>query len=202
MKQLNRPLGCGLWLVWLLLGLFAGEWLLLWFVLQMVPAERLALAVLAVVIAAIIGGWVAVYFRVQPQDAMRQAASSRRIRNPESRIQDRESGVSLVELLVALAIMASTLVTLVAALSTAAFGVRASNRLTTATNLAASQLESIKADGYSDVVSGDYSRVAAPPDYTIAVSRSEISAGLLQVTVTVSYQGETRVVVSNYKVDR
>ena len=65
MKQLNRPLGCGLWLVWLFLGLFAGEWLLLWFVLQMVPAERLALAVLAVVIAAIIGGWVAVYFRVQ-----------------------------------------------------------------------------------------------------------------------------------------
>jgi len=101
-----------------------------------------------------------------------------------------------------LAIIASTLVILVAALSTGAFGVRASNQLTTATNLAASQLESIKADEYGDVVSGETSRIAVPSDYTIAVSRSEIDTGLLQVTVTVSYQGQTLVVVSNYKVDR
>lgn len=65
MKGLNRQFGCGLWLVWLLLAVFAGEWLLLWLVSQTIPPERLPLAVLIVVIVTIVGGWVAVYFRVQ-----------------------------------------------------------------------------------------------------------------------------------------
>jgi len=63
--SLKRPVGCGMWVVWLLLAVFAAEWLLLWLVIRVVPRERLPLAVLTIVITTIIGGWVAVYFRVQ-----------------------------------------------------------------------------------------------------------------------------------------
>lgn len=65
MSQFNRRLGCGLWLVWLLLAVFAGEWLLLWTIVRAVPQERLIPAVVTVVVLTIIAGWVAVYFRIQ-----------------------------------------------------------------------------------------------------------------------------------------
>ncbi len=65
MKKLNQPLGCGLWLVWLLLAVFAGEWLLLWFVIRVVSRDQVLPTVLTVVILTIIGGWIAVYLRVQ-----------------------------------------------------------------------------------------------------------------------------------------
>ncbi|MBU0704950.1 MAG: hypothetical protein KKC18_13910, partial [Chloroflexi bacterium] len=84
---------------------------------------------------------------------------SRSIRNPQS-------GASLVEILVAVAIVASALAILVAALSTGAFAVRTSNRLTTATNLVATQLESIKAEDY---VTGtvSYPTIPAPQGYVV-----------------------------------
>ena len=111
-----------------------------------------------------------------------------------------ETGDSLIEILVALAIISMSLVVLIAALSTATFGVRTASQLTTATNLAAAQLETIKGVAYDP--SGNYSLVAAPISYTVAIDAGEISAGLQQVTVTVSYAGEPLVTVSNYKVDR
>ncbi len=62
---MKRELGCGLWLVWLLLAVFAAEWLGLWLVIRVVPREQLPLALLTIVLATIGGGCVAVYFRVQ-----------------------------------------------------------------------------------------------------------------------------------------
>lgn len=62
---MQRRVGCGLWTVFLLIALFAGEWLLLWLVVQNVPREHLVPAVFGVVLATIAGGWIAVYFRVQ-----------------------------------------------------------------------------------------------------------------------------------------
>jgi type II secretory pathway pseudopilin PulG len=119
--------------------------------------------------------------------------------NRKSQIVNRESGATLVEILVAVAIIASALVIFVSALSTGAFAVRTSDRLTTATNLASVQLETIKAAPYSP---GGYSAISAPAGYVIATTSSEIGAGLQQVTVTVSYQGDALVTISNYKVSR
>lgn len=65
MRDGKREIGCGLWLLWLFLALFAAEWLLLWLVIPWVPRERVSLAVWAIVVATIIGGSVSVYFRVQ-----------------------------------------------------------------------------------------------------------------------------------------
>jgi type II secretory pathway pseudopilin PulG len=121
------------------------------------------------------------------------------ITNRKSQIVNRESGATLVEILVAVAIIASALVIFIAALSTGAFAVRTSDRLTTATNLAASQLETIKAALYNP---GGYSTIAAPAGYTITTTSSELGAGLQQITVTVSFGGDQLVTVSNYRVNR
>jgi hypothetical protein len=106
---------------------------------------------------------------------------------------------------VAVAIVALALTVFVAGLSTGAFAVRASNRLTTANNLAAVQLESIKAQTYAAPSScgaiDTYAKIAEPPGYAITVATCQMSSKLEQVTVTVSYAGGS-VVVSNYKVDR
>lgn len=58
-------MGCGLWLVWLFVALFAAEWLLLWLALRFVPMERLPLVVLVIAVVTIIGGSATLYFRVQ-----------------------------------------------------------------------------------------------------------------------------------------
>ena len=62
---MNRKVGCGLWVVWMVGALFAAEWLLLWFVLHTIPREYLVTAVMGIVVLTIIVGSLAVYFRVQ-----------------------------------------------------------------------------------------------------------------------------------------
>ena len=65
MKDLNQPVGCGFWLVWLLGAVFVAEWLLLWLAIRFLPPERMPAAVLTIAIATIVGGSAATYFRVQ-----------------------------------------------------------------------------------------------------------------------------------------
>ena len=111
-----------------------------------------------------------------------------------------ESGASLVEILVAVAIIAIVLVVFISALSTGSMGVGLATRRTTATNLAAIQLESIKAESYD--AGGAYGMVDRPTNYEIVLATSVITTGLQQVTVTVSYDGEALIELSNYKIDR
>ena len=61
----HRQLGCGLWVVWLMLIVFGGEWLLLSAVINGMPQTQVPVCVFSVMILTIIGGWVAVYVRVQ-----------------------------------------------------------------------------------------------------------------------------------------
>ena len=111
-----------------------------------------------------------------------------------------EAGSSLVEILVAVAIIALTLTVLITALSTGALAVRNANRLTTANNLSASQLEVVKGADYDP--GGGYDIIPAPEGYSVLTSADVITTGLQQVTVTVSYEGETLMIISNHKVDR
>ena len=113
--------------------------------------------------------------------------------------QSAQSGDSLVEVLVAVGIISAALVILVASLSTGAFGVRLSNQRTTATNLAAVQLESVKGAPYDPA--GAYPLIDASPGYTITLDSRVISPGLQAVTVTVTYDGGD-VTIGNYKADR
>jgi type II secretory pathway pseudopilin PulG len=111
-----------------------------------------------------------------------------------------QSGATLIEVLVALGILASAIVILITGLSTGSFAVRSADTLTTAGNLAAVQLESVKAQTY-DAGGASYTPVAAPPGYTVSIATQVIATGLQQITVTVVFNGGS-FKVSNYKVNR
>ncbi len=97
-------------------------------------------------------------------------------------------------------IVSLALAILVGALAVGALGVQTAHRVTTATNLAADQIEVIKRAAYDPT--GAYPTVSAPSGYTVAVTAVEIGTGLQRITVTVSFQGQTLAVVGNYRVDR
>jgi len=134
------------------------------------------------------------------------------MKHPAQRLNVRdERGDSLIEVLVAVAIIAASLTIILAAVSTGVIAVRTSSRITRATNLATSQLESIKATSY---VTGttNYPAISAG-DYTIDQEISYwdgsafatnplLDVGMQWITVTVSYQGDPLVVSGNYKVNR
>ena len=96
----------------------------------------------------------------------------------------REAGDSLIELLAAVAIISIALTTFIVSLSTGAMGVRHSNQMTQANNLALSQLETIKGASYD--AGGTYSMISTPNNYTLQLDTEVISSGLQQITVTVT----------------
>jgi hypothetical protein len=65
MRHIRRKVGCGLWLVWMVLALFGAEWLLLWVVINQVPRDYLPVAVLSIAMVTIAGASAVVYLRVQ-----------------------------------------------------------------------------------------------------------------------------------------
>ncbi len=62
---MRRRIGCGLWMVFFLIALFAAEWVLLWLVVRTVPRDHLIPAVFGVIAVTIVGGWIAVYLRME-----------------------------------------------------------------------------------------------------------------------------------------
>ena len=112
-------------------------------------------------------------------------------------VRSAQAGATLIEVLVALGILASAIVILIAGLSTGSFAVRSTDALTTASNLAAAQLESIKAQPFGAA----YTKVAEPSGYTLSITQSPVAAGLQQITVTVVFNSGS-FKVSNYKVNR
>ena len=136
-------------------------------------------------------------------------------RKPQSNdrpVHDVQAGATLIEVLVALGILASAIVILITGLSTGSFAVRSTDTLTTASDLAAVQLESIKAANYVTGTAA-YAAIPAPSGYTIAQTISYWSGslftsnpaadttGMQWITVTVTFNGGS-FKVSNYKVKR
>jgi len=119
--------------------------------------------------------------------------------NPNHR--QAETGTTLIELLVAVGIIATALVVLVLALATAAKGTRLAADISTATTLAKSQLETIKAAPYD--ASGAYPSIAVPAGFTLDLAVTGLAPGKQLITVTVSLStGQTLAQVSTYKIDR
>jgi prepilin-type N-terminal cleavage/methylation domain-containing protein len=193
MDDLHKDVGCSLWLGALLVAVFAAEWILLRLLFAVLADRVQLLATIGVIVLTILGGWVAVYQRVQ-----RRARRNRSLRRPSE--HQGERGDSLIELLIAISIISLALVVFITSLSTGAMGVGHNTRRTTATNLAASQLETIKASTY--ITSGTYATIASPAGYTILLDTTVLSSSLQQVTATVLYGGEILVSISNYKANR
>jgi prepilin-type N-terminal cleavage/methylation domain-containing protein len=128
-----------------------------------------------------------------------------------------ERGVSLVEVLVAVAIVAIALSAFLAALSTGTLSVGVVNERVTAENLARAQLECIKGHPYvTGAISTSYTTlcpVTAPSAYDIEVDISywysptftsdpEKDSGVQWITVTILCNGERTSVMEEYKVNR
>jgi Tfp pilus assembly protein PilV len=115
-----------------------------------------------------------------------------------------DSGMGLIDVLVALAIMATAATAFVAAIGTGAMATRDVKEDTIAQSLARSQLEYVK-DLPFDADAISYPSIDTPDGYSISADVSSIPGADLNiqmVTITVSQSGETLLVVEEYKHNR
>jgi len=105
---------------------------------------------------------------------------------------------------VAVAITAIAITGLLSALSTGSLAVRRIDRRVTAENLARAQLEYTKSLPYK-VAPASYDIITPLPDGYSVTAVGSVLAGrvdIQKVTVTVVHNGETAVVLEDYKVNR
>jgi len=115
-----------------------------------------------------------------------------------------EKGMSLVEAVVAIAILSIGLTALTLALSTGSISVASQDEVSIAQRLAQTQIESLKAAAY-DTTGASYSPVATPVNYTVSFtvdSNIYTNSDIQKMTVTVSHSGNPILAVAGYKVKR
>lgn len=116
----------------------------------------------------------------------------------------RESGLSLIDTLVALAILGTAAAAFVAAIGTGSMTAGDVKRDVIVQSLARSQLEYVK-DLPFDENTKDYPSITTPNGYSISVDVRNIPTAdkeIQVITVTVSQSGETLLIVEEYKVNR
>jgi len=115
-----------------------------------------------------------------------------------------EKGMTLIESLVAVAIMGVALVAFAYALSTGSIAVAESDREVTVQSLARSQMEYIK--GYPfDAGAATYPTVAVSGNYSISVAVAatpDADANIQKVTANISRDGQVLLTLEDYKVNR
>lgn len=115
-----------------------------------------------------------------------------------------EAGFGLVESLVALAILGTALVVFLGGMSTGLLSTSQSDRLSTAHELARSQMEYTKADAYQ-AAPHSYTSVAAPSGYAVSADATSLSGGdsdIELITVQVTKNGTMAYSLEGYKVKR
>ena len=123
------------------------------------------------------------------------------------KLKGNESGVALLETLVALAVLGLVAVAFLGGLSTAARGTLIADERATAESLAQSQMEYVKSQTYiDDPAPGAYGEVSTPASYDFLGSTAEPlhepDDGIQKIKVTVNHNGNTVLTVEDYKVDR
>ena len=113
-----------------------------------------------------------------------------------------EKGFTLIEVLVALALLGIIGVAFLSALATASMGLMITDERETANNLAESQMEYVKDQDYA------YSYAPAPiPDeyatYSATIDAESLEDGNIQkITVTINHQEKEVLTLEGYKVNR
>lgn len=121
----------------------------------------------------------------------------------------RESGVTLLETIVALAIIGVIAVTFLNGLTTASKSTFIADEQTTAESLAQSQMEWVKKADYSYNAT-TYSPAPMPVgkdyiNYSVVIAAEPLHSpddGIQRITITVKRSGEGVVILEGYKVDR
>ena len=113
-----------------------------------------------------------------------------------------EKGFTLIEVLVALAILGLIAVTFLMALSTASKAIIIADERTTAESLARSQMEYIKEQDYN--VAGTYATITPPANYEIVspITVEELQTGLQKITVIIRHYDKDVITLEDYKVNR
>ena len=115
-----------------------------------------------------------------------------------------EKGLALVESLVAVLLLGTTILTFTTALATGSLGVRENDQEVVVQSLARSQLEYTKSYSY-DPNATTYPTVATPPGYAISVAVSAISgtnSNIQKVTANISRDGNLIMTIEDYKGNR
>jgi type II secretory pathway pseudopilin PulG len=132
---------------------------------------------------------------------------ARTIRQRLTRVKNRahdQKGLGLVETLVALAILGTSVVAFVAALSAGSIAVGEQDEKVVAQSLAQTQLEYTKSYPYDSEATA-YPTVDTPEGYIISVnvtSIPETDTDIQKITVTISRDSENILTVADYKVNR
>ena len=113
-----------------------------------------------------------------------------------------ECGLSLVEQLITVALIALVGVALLYALSGGTLGVGVVDEQVTGSNAATSALEAVKTIGFVTGTTSYAPVVALPEGYSVSVAVSSVMTGLQWVTATVTHNGRTVVQVADYKANR
>jgi type II secretory pathway pseudopilin PulG len=119
-------------------------------------------------------------------------------------INSRHQGSTLVEALVAIAILGVCASTFVLALSTGMISARVQDTSVMGDTLAQTQMESIKASPY-DSSGASYSLISVPTGYSIAIQTNSTiysTTNIQKISVTVSYSGSTLSTLEDFKVNR
>jgi type II secretory pathway pseudopilin PulG len=115
-----------------------------------------------------------------------------------------QKGLGLVEALVAVAILGTSVVAFVIALSAGSIAVAEQNEDVVAQGLAQAQLEYTKSYAY-DTEASTYPAIATPEGYTISVAVSSVpgtDADIQKITASIIRDGENVLTIEDYKVNR
>ena len=116
-----------------------------------------------------------------------------------------EKGASLVEALIAVAIVAIAVIPFLAAFSTGSLAVGKADRQVTAENLGRSQMEYTKSQSYA-VAPASYDIITPlPASYSVSSDATAVSgrdANIQKITVTVQHDGKVLVVLEDFKLNR
>jgi type II secretory pathway pseudopilin PulG len=115
-----------------------------------------------------------------------------------------ERGITLVESLVAIAILGGGVMTLVLTMSGGALAIQENDQQAVAQSLARTQLEYIKSYAY-DAAATTYPAVSVPDGYGISVGVTAVPGGdgdIQKITANVTRDGAVIMTAEDYKVNR
>jgi prepilin-type N-terminal cleavage/methylation domain-containing protein len=125
---------------------------------------------------------------------------------------DSERGLTLIEILVALSILAAVAVTFLVGIEISAKAVISSQNRVAVDSLAKSQMENIKSQTYDDTLPIEYTELTGlPSGYDIIINAERMDPdedglddddGIQEITITVTHDGETAFTLLGYKVDQ